>query len=267
MPGIQHEDIDHTGLTGAGTPQALDTTDSPQFAAVNIGHASDSTISRVSAGVLAIEGTNIVKAGAATGSGLTMTTARLLGRTTASTGAIEEITVGSGLSLAAGALTATGGSGSVVKAATPIHYTGGNVTVNSTTWSDLATYGPGAGAFDLDFTGCVAGDIVFVSISYQAQSDSEYILVTVATIVSASPVNYFGGRTGATSGSGVVCWQAITAREETPGGTAAYVVQSGDLSAGALKLRPYARIHSAGSRIMFGGASEPLHISAWLIRP
>lgn len=48
--------------------------------------------------------------GSITASGYTQTTARLLGRTTAATGAIEEITVGSGLSLAAGALTATGGS-------------------------------------------------------------------------------------------------------------------------------------------------------------
>lgn len=51
-----------------------------------------------------------VPAGAITSSGLTQATARLLGRTTASTGAVEEISVGSGLSLAAGALTATGGS-------------------------------------------------------------------------------------------------------------------------------------------------------------
>lgn len=45
--------------------------------------------------------------GSVTSTGLTMTTARLLGRTTASTGAIEEITVGSGLSLSGGTLTAT----------------------------------------------------------------------------------------------------------------------------------------------------------------
>ncbi len=50
-----------------------------------------------------------VPAGAITTSGLTQATARLLGRTTASTGAVEEITVGTGLSLSAGALTATGG--------------------------------------------------------------------------------------------------------------------------------------------------------------
>lgn len=44
--------------------------------------------------------------GAVTGSGLTMTTARLLGRTTASTGAVEEISIGAGLTLAAGSLSA-----------------------------------------------------------------------------------------------------------------------------------------------------------------
>lgn len=62
----------------------------------------------ISAGAAA---TDYVAPGTTTTSGLTMTTARLLGRTTASTGAIEEITVGSGLSLSAGALTATGSGG------------------------------------------------------------------------------------------------------------------------------------------------------------
>jgi hypothetical protein len=50
-------------------------------------------------------------AGAITTSGLTQSTARILGRTTASTGAVEEIQIGSGLSLSAGELSATGGSG------------------------------------------------------------------------------------------------------------------------------------------------------------
>jgi hypothetical protein len=49
--------------------------------------------------------------GSITTSGLTQATARILGRTTASTGAVEEITIGSGLSLSAGELSATGGSG------------------------------------------------------------------------------------------------------------------------------------------------------------
>lgn len=48
--------------------------------------------------------------GSLTSSGYTMSTARLIGRTTASTGATEEITVGSGLSLSAGTLSASASS-------------------------------------------------------------------------------------------------------------------------------------------------------------
>lgn len=47
--------------------------------------------------------------GAYTAAGLTMATARLLGRTTASAGAVEEISVSTGLSLSAGVLTCTVG--------------------------------------------------------------------------------------------------------------------------------------------------------------
>lgn len=54
----------------------------------------------------------VATSGAVTSAGFTMTTARLLGRTTASAGAIEEISIGSGLTLAAGQLSATGGGGS-----------------------------------------------------------------------------------------------------------------------------------------------------------
>jgi hypothetical protein len=70
-----------------------------------------------------------VPAGAVTSSGLTMNTARLLGRTTASSGAIEEITVGSGLSLSAGALTATGSAPSYTGVKC---YNSGTQSVNNT---------------------------------------------------------------------------------------------------------------------------------------
>lgn len=49
--------------------------------------------------------------GAATSSGLTMAAARLLGRTTAGSGAVEEISVAGTLTLSGGVLTGTGGSG------------------------------------------------------------------------------------------------------------------------------------------------------------
>jgi hypothetical protein len=54
---------------------------------------------------------NKASSGSTTASGLTMSTAKMLGRSTASTGAIEEITVGSGLTLSAGTLSASGSGG------------------------------------------------------------------------------------------------------------------------------------------------------------
>lgn len=81
------------------------------------------TLSTTITGVLKGNGTAISAATAATdyvapsayasSNGLTMSTARLLGRTTAGTGAAEEISVGSGLSLSGGTLTATGSGGTV----------------------------------------------------------------------------------------------------------------------------------------------------------
>lgn len=48
--------------------------------------------------------------GDVTASGITMATASILARTTASAGAVEEITIGTGLAMAAGVLSATGGA-------------------------------------------------------------------------------------------------------------------------------------------------------------
>jgi hypothetical protein len=62
--------------------------------------------------VFEIVGTgSYVGSGSITTSGLTMSTDRILGRTTASTGAVEEITVGSGLSLSGGSLSASAVTG------------------------------------------------------------------------------------------------------------------------------------------------------------
>jgi photosystem II stability/assembly factor-like uncharacterized protein len=49
----------------AATSMGLGTGDSPQFTGIELGHASDTTLARVSAGVVAIEGTNIAMVGGA----------------------------------------------------------------------------------------------------------------------------------------------------------------------------------------------------------
>lgn len=53
---------DVTSATTARTNLGVGTGDSPQFTAINIGHASDTTLTRISAGVAAIEGSNILLA-------------------------------------------------------------------------------------------------------------------------------------------------------------------------------------------------------------
>lgn len=62
-----------------------------------------------------------------------MTTNRLLGRSTAGTGVAEEISIGSGLSLSAGTLTATGSGGS---------FTGGTLTSNLTLAAGTTSLSP-----------------------------------------------------------------------------------------------------------------------------
>jgi len=56
----------------------------------------------------------------ASANGLTMSTSRLLGRTTASTGAAEEISVAGGLTLSAGVLTGTSGTVTSVTGTSPV---------------------------------------------------------------------------------------------------------------------------------------------------
>lgn len=75
----------------------------------------------------------VAASGAIGSSGLTMATARLLGRTTAGTGAVEAISIGSGLTLSAGTLTATGGGTGTV---TSVSGTG---TVNGITLTGTVT--------------------------------------------------------------------------------------------------------------------------------
>jgi hypothetical protein len=100
-----------------------------------------------------------VAAGAITTSGLTQATARILGRTTASTGAVEEITIGSGLSLSAGELSATGGGSGGTKT-----YAVFTATDNQPPASNFATLDTRNSIAVLDFNDTTDESAVFVGI-------------------------------------------------------------------------------------------------------
>jgi hypothetical protein len=129
-------------LTGA-------TTANPLTFATSGGAAAGGTFNGSAAVTIDYSSLGAAKTGAITGSGLTMATARLLGRTTASSGAVEEITVGSGLSLSSGSLTCTitgtvtttgsPASGNITKFSGASSVTNGDLSGDVTTSGSLVT--------------------------------------------------------------------------------------------------------------------------------
>ena len=104
----------------------LGTSDSPQFAGVNVGHASDTTITRTAAGDIAVEGNAIYRAG-----GTDVAVAD--GGTGASTLAANNVLLGNGTS--------------ALQTVAPS--TSGNVlTSNGTTWTSAAPSSSGGKAAD-----------------------------------------------------------------------------------------------------------------------
>jgi hypothetical protein len=95
--------------------------------------ATDTTLT------LPVTGGSLAGAGPITTSGLTQNTSRLLGRTTAGTGAVEEITVGAGLSLSGGTLSSTDAGGTVTSVAVSGGATGLTVSGSPITTSGTIT--------------------------------------------------------------------------------------------------------------------------------
>ncbi len=111
-------------------------------------NATTATVTKLTAGTpsAASAGTDYVAPGSITTDGITMSTARLLGRTTASSGAVEEITAGTGLSLSAGTLTATGTGGTVTTTGSPASgnltkFSGATSITNADLTGDVTTSG------------------------------------------------------------------------------------------------------------------------------
>ena len=138
--------------------------------------------------------------GAYTAAGMTMATARILGRSTAATGAAEEITIGSGLTLSAGALTATGGgSGTVTSVGLSLpglfSVAGSPVTGAGTLTATLATQspnlfwaGPGSGvtAAAPAFRSLVAADLPATTVTAASYTYGSFTVDAAGRLTAAS---------------------------------------------------------------------------------
>jgi hypothetical protein len=150
-----------------------------------VGRATTDTLTNKS-----IAGSQIT--GAVTGLGATMTTARLLGRTTASTGAIEEISIGSGLTLSAGSLSASGGGGgnTVTLFSSVADATVGNTTTETT----LVNTTGATGSMSISANTLAAGDVLHIrGTGYSGNNGGSWLNVrikfgstTICSIVSTS---------------------------------------------------------------------------------
>jgi len=241
------------------------------------GLSSTGLIKRTGANTLATAtaGTDYASAGDVTSSGLTMATARLLGRSTASTGAVEEISIGSGLSLSAGTLSASGGGGGLTIGTTTItsgtggrflYETSGNVVGQiSTLTSDgtIVTFAPtvttGSGstaglaatanslttgnAFDFSSSSVTTGNVVSIAATGTAAASNTKTALRVATSgangtsTQTTYGGYFTNTSTGTSSTNVGLYAAAS------GGTvnAGIVIGAGNLNFGG----------TASSNVMF----------------
>lgn len=183
--------------------------------------ANVTTISAAAATVLDDASTTAMKAtlgaassGAVTASGITMTTARVLGRTTASTGAIEELTLANLVSFLAGNTVPVGTIIDFAGTTAPTGYLAcptSATNISRTTYADLfaaigTTWGSGDGSttfgqpwFPADYTGVQASSNVGTATTGEVKAHTHTVNLTSEM---ASGANSGSLRSGSTTNTG-----------------------------------------------------------------
>lgn len=138
-----------------------------------------------------------------------------------------------------------------------LRWTGGDIKISSTSFAAFVDNASGSSlGTSLDLTlpsGPVSvGDTIEVAFGGVWRNDAVDGFLTFATIVSGSIVNtIYGDQKGLPGAFGIA--SAYTNAYATGN----YVVQSGDLSSGALTVRPVGKCASAATKVLLGGGTTP----------
>ena len=147
--------------------------------------------------------------------------------------------------------TPTGGTSSFASAVR----TSGDLPFTSAGWQNVDT------GMDLTLSGVSAGTVVEYTPSFNVGSSNNTMAFDVATIVSGSPVNYFGTSGGA-SDNGIMGWYSPGGAQCQPSGSAFYTLQAGDIASGSVTLRLRIRPSNTTSRPISANANSPARVFA-----
>lgn len=117
----------------------------------------------------------------------------------------------------------------------------GNITLTfsgSAAWVEVANAGGNAGFFDFTFSGVSAGQVVETNIDcLWLSTGAGNGFLDFATVVSGTPTNYFSSTTSTPDAFGLQGLFGAASATGPRHGTYRYVIQSGDISGGAVTVR------------------------------
>ena len=127
--------------------------------------------------------------------------------------------------------------------------TAADYTINSTTFTNLDT------GTDLVLSAS-SGDVVEVGCMLVWGSEATTACLDVASIVSGSPVNYWG-TAGGSSDFGISSWIGTTGQTESAGASTMRALVGGDISGGTVTLRLRYRTTSATNKTLRASSTLP----------
>lgn len=134
-----------------------------------------------------------------------------------------------------------------------VRRTSGNISISSTTWSNLDT------GLDVVLQ-AAAGDTLEVCVNGLWNNEASVGVLSACTVVAGAPVSHFGsGEPTTTTGDGVMGWFGPASVQMVVGAPAQLVLGSGDLASGYVTVRLRTRTNS-GTKTLNATTGDPLEV-------